>query len=120
MEDFVTYEQAVKLKELGFDWECNHLYSHRSSIDFNDSCYYHDFNTTDSSNDYSAPTLAQAQKWLREVKETEVIVHKINDSIYNYTIYGQLVNLTTKTIFDTYEQALSAGIDKALELLKEE
>lgn len=25
-EDYVSYEQAVKLKELGFDWKCNAYY----------------------------------------------------------------------------------------------
>lgn len=28
MEDYVTYEQAVKLKELGFDWECLYHYKY--------------------------------------------------------------------------------------------
>lgn len=31
MEDFVTYEQAVKLKKLGFDWESNGIYKYHSS-----------------------------------------------------------------------------------------
>ena len=32
IEDFVTYEQAVKLKKVGFNWECNHYYDIRKGI----------------------------------------------------------------------------------------
>ena len=133
MEDYVTYEQAVKLKELGFDWECNHLYSHRSSIDFIDLTYYNDFNTTDSSKDYSAPTLAQVQKWLREKHNIIILVEtyfkNYMDGDYSkvefeYVIVSMNLNAARKSssqddkLFGTYEQALSCGIDKSLELLE--
>ena len=63
MEDYVTFEQATKLKELGFDWKTwiyydeddNELTESISSVDWNGE--------TDS---ISVPTLAQASKWLRE------------------------------------------------------
>lgn len=118
-EDFITYEQAVKLKELGFDWGCDHyyhLYDEQSTLSALPK--FENFNKFDKN--WSAPTLAQAQKWLREVKETEVIVIRIDEDIYSYMIYGELVNVSSKTHFNFYEQALSAGIDRALELLKQE
>lgn len=137
-EDYVTYEQAMKLKDLGFDWKCNYYYEgngnhptlHESTQFYMRSAspyvseFYHNFN--DPTNKHgqpvnpqcSAPTISQAQKWLREVKETEVIVNFINEGIYNYIIYGKYVNINSKTHFN-YEQALSIGINAALELLKE-
>ena len=122
-EDFVTYEQAVKLKELGFDWDTIAFYL--ETVLITKIINWHTTNATDLPI-FSAPTLAQAQKWLRE-KGIEVM------SYYDYT---------TKTwIFEvceigdphfygyhsddfglnkpTYEQALSAGIDQALKFLKE-
>lgn len=136
-EDFVTYEQAIKLKELGFNWLCDKYYATQNYCEGNnpydfvtigagDLIYYPKYR--EDENDgwipdeewcVSAPTLAQAQKWLREVKETEVIVDRIDDVVYSYTIYGQLANFSAKTHFNFYEQALKIGIDRAIELLKE-
>ena len=96
-EEYVTYEQAVKLKELGFDWECNH---------FNPDC--------------SAIRLDQAQRWLREKHNLSVepicnMVRQWNVNVCEIDNFGTAVY--SKMNLDTYELALSAGIDKALELL---
>ena len=136
-EDFVTYEQAKILKKLGFNWECNHYYDHNCKlVEYNmsyESCY-HNWND-DNYKDFrqnSAPTLAQAQKWLRTVKC--IIVHVFIDDDSNEPWSYELVStkrdedddwvyLVTQWNSNFYgkepEQALSAGIDKALELLKE-
>lgn len=121
-EDFVTYEQSVKLKELGFDWECNHWYHPLEPdkiIECQTYCNYNGFERP-----YSAPTLSQVQKWMREGKDIH-IQSKI--CFIKFDWYAQLIKglsyhpkiICATTHFDTYEQALSAGIDKALELLKE-
>lgn len=66
-EDFVTYRQAVKLKELGFDWE-TYAHYHFNKIDGLPDKYpdvtFDNYNCS-SLEMYSAPTLSQAQKWLR-------------------------------------------------------
>lgn len=116
-EDFVSFEQAKKLCNLGFDLKCIACYDEGEfeitseyPTNYNSGRYRYNL--------ISAPTLSQAQKWLREVKETEVIVIRIDEDIYSYIIYGELVNVSSKTHFNFYEQALSAGIDKAFKLLK--
>ena len=125
-EDFVTFDQAVKLKELGFNEGCNHFYpSEQPNAPFTMPNYH----TNDEIyNAFSAPTLAQTQKWLRE-KEIEVgvfaefdgelrtdkwvwLMRKFNTHLYD-TVFPEGIS------YDTYEQALSAGIDNALENLKE-
>lgn len=125
MEDYVTYEQARALKEHGFDWECNHCYDSDKTI--RRRLIFENFNEIDTK--ISAPTLSLAQKWLRE-KEIEVAVFARFDGELRT---GQWVWLVRKfsthlfdTVFsedgdlnyDTYEEALSAGIDRALKLLK--
>ena len=133
-EDFVTFEQALRLKEMGFNWECNHFYesntltpsfelisndggvAYKLSVD--DLTCNFNLDNIDSTWVVSAPTLSQTQKWLRKVKKTEVIVIRLDDDVYSYTIYGEIVNVTTESTFDTYEDALSEGIDGAFELLK--
>lgn len=137
-EDFVTYEQAVKLKELGFNWKCRYFYDERDKLplpftemitsfegDFKDvtsDTMLEDFNKCTGI--YSSPTLAQIQKWLYEKYELwiEVTIKAKNDfTLCIVNNFGSIKFINDKEYTDlrTPEQALSAGIDKALELLKE-
>ena len=78
IEDFVTYEQAVKLKRLGFKEECLYYYDEYDTIFANcddgdvsvDDLYY-SYNSKPSKL-CDAPTLAQAQKWFREKKNLSI------------------------------------------------
>lgn len=126
----VTFEQAKVLKELGFpQGEC--WYSYLENIDGEGFLMDKDSYT------YSAPTLELVAKWLREKKEIW-----INSEYYPLghgycCLYQRYVkepksskvlksNYTTIKddprfgVYPTYEEALSAGIDKAIEILKEE
>lgn len=130
-EEYVTYECAVKLKELEFDWKVGHSYfdvikeSAREEWD-DEECQW---STVYDCNYYPKPRLDQAQKWLRgkgmflmvdpryyqgdAVKDVKwcFIVQPLDD------ISGQYRSECCGRLFDSYESALSAGIDKALELL---
>lgn len=136
-EEYVSYECAVKLKELGFDWECDHSYLH-NAIDKSGNPYlYHvemrNWNNFNSEVEcFSAPRLDQAQKWLRE-KGIHISVNPYmsydvdaDGALYNeYPSWGfELMDVASADFMDdaegkhdSYESALSAGIDKALELL---
>lgn len=138
MEDFVTYEQAVKLKELGFNWTCNHYYD-AEMYDFVEKMFI--MNVDDYLNpdvaDYdnhnahqsriSAPTIAQAQKWFREVHKMEVWVVMEFDALQPKGTWvvevrkfdAEFGDDIDEPGFSTYEQALSEGITVALNLLKE-
>lgn len=136
-EDFVTYEQAKALKELRFDWECLHGYYrfYSDKEPWLNSCGYAKNSIGSDSFSYAAPTLSLAQKWLREVKDIIIGIDFDNwNDKYECHVYkrmgykganirdtygSQLVTNEYHEDFDTYEQALSAGVDKALELLKE-
>lgn len=130
MEDFVTYEQAIKLKELGFKYPCNHYYSLDGGLlheeTENDQTNYIYCNTKYL---ISAPTLAQAQKWLRETKTIEVgstyeiVVNSgwffyIKDLVSSWEDFYDIEKLNDGDYYPTYELALSAGIDKVLATLK--
>lgn len=139
-EDYVSYPIALALKKAGFDEPCyfyytrkdapdDHVYSTTSEeapIDYNRSVYA----------GCSMPTLAQAQKWLRE----EWGIH-INVCIYSdystdadgkvcdrwffwgfdlYAVSGGDVMEEDDGEYDSYEQTLSAGIAAALELIDNE
>ena len=151
-EDYVSYELALKLKACGFDEPCHYHYdSDRGShiIEPNytandgDDCQYitaDDLLEDNNGWQYcSAPTLAHAQKWLREKKGIVVIAEPDWDS-EDYCMADYLTgewyfsvwkdgdrvhcnfdpNAEEERIwmFEKYEQALSAGIAAALELIK--
>lgn len=137
-EDFVTYEQALSLKKLGFDLEVNHYYddykeliesfaicSHGGSFD-STATAYDDFNHGYCDEIYcSAPTLAQAQKWLRK----KGLIICINPRFYmnrkplmgyDYCLYKTgRTYIDSTTVYDSYEEALSSGISECLKLLKQ-
>ena len=151
-EHYVSYEQSVALKRLGFDWKCDHYYEFNNNSlkesttyspspqTFRVSEFWHNFNKYEYDRhgqpfnpEYSAPRLDQAAAWIREVKGIHIAVApycKENNSDTNIcnaedcfwsmelssVPFGYWLNVS-KGEFDTYELALSAGIDKALELL---
>ena len=127
-EEDVTYEQADKLKDLGFDWECDHSYLHKTIDKSGNPYLYHvemrNWNNFNSEvGCFSAPRLDQAQKWLREVKELHVLPRLENVNKPDYVCIVTLMRKESIRItnngsyFPNYESALSAGIDAALELL---
>lgn len=132
-EDYVSYPMALALKKAGFDWKCDHCYAKTSDSE-------HEFIGMTTSRDYNKPRagepsflspicsavpLWQAQKWLREVKRIEV--NASWESIKRYWFFytnlmdvPDIVNLEdiSDSVYSTYEQALSAGIAAALELIE--
>lgn len=127
-EDFVTYEQAKALKKLGFDWDTIAFYL--DTVLITKTINWH---TTVNATDLpiiSAPTLAQAQKWLRD-KDINIEVYCFKLALplppklgWDFCIVDnedkEMVKKDYTTNYDTYEKALSAGIDKALEILKQQ
>lgn len=119
-DDFVTYEQAVKLKELGFDWKCKNYYSYEDKALKEIACINH--NREKFLRICSAPTIAQAAKWLRDVKGIKVYALYEYFAEKWYYHCGLNVNRTkcSDASYATYESALSAGIDTALKMLTNE
>ncbi len=133
-DDFVSYEQAVKLKECGFDESCI-TYLNPKSYGKRVVIAGKEITMKECvSPEVVCPSLSQAAKWLREVKGVIVVCtpeadeYDFNDCIREY-LTGEWTctlwrgkeehwNPTGKT-YSTYESALSAGIDAALELIKE-
>lgn len=146
--DYCSYELSKLLKAAGFDEPCDHFYEHRldpSKARISASGVYGEWGTIDAFkhnfneiNDNrhkqslipycSAPTLWQAQKWLREKKgiAINVIAHDggkySHEHVYlpNYdesTTQWGIWHINHTPLFDTYEEALSAGIAEILRLL---
>lgn len=132
-EDFVTYEQALELKKLGFREKCLYQYNSNSGklestcikaddpgqevwiTDFED-CY----NNYPNSPIIDAPTIYQVYKWLRK-KDYWVELMCFSGNEWDYLITrisdgeGCWEN---QTQYKSYEEALSAGITECLKLLE--
>ena len=131
-EDYVSYPIALALKKAGFDWKCDHYYC---AFDNETDVRFWSIHPAQSQNGLctpqdkvvaDAPTLAQAQKWLREraieVDVNPMFSHGGRDG-YDWDVYydftGYPVIRGVLPFAETYESALSAGIAAALELIGE-
>jgi hypothetical protein len=126
-EQYVTLETAISLKEAGFNWHvksCWDLSVEGDKFLNYDAIYPVDFRN-DADDIFYAPTLAVAQKWLREVKLMDAYVTPANGlyfftirKYYDATLY-HFTELSEYEPYRTYEDALDAAINKGLKLLSE-
>jgi hypothetical protein len=125
-KEFVPYEQALALKELGFDepcfgyyhicntdelkeiYECDYFF-HEKSGNFNSNCLL-----------LKAPLYQQAFRWFREKYGLWQIVMQNTDEDWTYdimTIIG-MIDYKIFDVFDTYEEAELACLKKLIEIAK--
>jgi len=117
-KEFVTYEQALALKELGFDRTCLASYA--------DKIFYLATHRNNLSNKtfIAAPLKQQVFRWFREKYK---LVHEIQFGDgkiwirYGYNSYVRALELDTNNneFFHTYEEAENACIDKLIEVAKQ-
>ena len=121
-KEFVPYEQALALKELGFEYvstifaydEAGELYT-RSGIP-------HDFNIRGL---LSAPTFSQAFRWFREKYDLVCIITFDDDvkgkwfgNLYgHYETHGKY-DFGYTELFKTYEEAELECLKKLIEIVK--
>ena len=107
-EEFVTLETAKLLKEKGFNEYCKDI------IKEDDNRIMQSVFRTNKNLPklcYSRPTQSVAQKWLRETKNLHIEIS------YMYENYW--IGLSDRPIirYNTYEEALEAGLQEALKLI---
>ena len=138
-KQFATYKQSLALKELGFDEPCFAAYSgdeDNSSL----FIYWNDlvnmselFISQDNCEkfDYEClvPTFSQAFRWFRKEHN---LYHEIRTFAWDYDkkelgfsirtylnpIYIETERLIHSEVYETYEEAESACIDKLIEIVK--
>ena len=122
--EFVTYTQALALKELGFDEPCMFVHDtwgntknwtedgegeHRNS-DKNASIYY------------SAPLKQQVFRWFRDKHRLSQNTCDWFDDfefiIFEWTLSEDRLVHTFDNRYNTYEEAESACLDKLIEIVK--
>ena len=110
-ENFVSYEIALALKQLGFDEECLGIY-------YGDGILSYDYDPEMYSSSLPAPLYQQAFKFFREKYNLHYIIYKnINMDGYDFC---EITNdgITNINNFKTYEEAQIQCLIKLIEVCK--
>ena len=116
-KEFVPYELAVELKELGFDEPCLDKYDPRfeklsSNMETWSNEYYPENLMT------PAPLYQQAFRWFREkYSHLDFGVSKIHNGTNNYHYH---INLTWEFFEGTYEEAELACLTKLISIVEQQ
>lgn len=108
-EEFVTSDIAFKLKEKGFEWDKITTYNPITKV----------------RNNHLEPTISQALKWLREEKKIHIDIGIWDCKYIPFIVYidvldenivhtNKTVDVDDHKLFDTYEQAVIAGVEFVL------
>jgi len=134
---FVTYEQALALKQIGFDEPCLAYYSCSFFMDTEDSPTFKMWEILSTlkenknsfifflKNDCTAPIKQQVFKWGREKHNLhhKIMSHGDWDNLqYQYIISGTNIPESCHMYFfvdaNSYEQAESACIDEIIKIIQ--
>jgi hypothetical protein len=124
-KEFIPYEQALVLKELGFDKEiCFGRWTTRPDCSgFLDTTKHSIYQGRDDLNRQClAPLYQQAFRWFREKYGYDVAIKKCTPSEYKFEIEQLFVEGNNYYFidfsFDTYEKAEVACLRKLIEIVK--
>lgn len=115
-KEFIPYEQALALKELGFDECCVAIFDMSNKLSVDDGFYkqenYHKHTVL-------APTFSQAFKWFREKYGLNSHIHQEDRNNYSYSCgKGYSDEIGGYQDFKTYEEAELECLKKLIEIVK--
>ena len=123
-KEFVPYQEALALKELGFDEPCFAWYNDNGNymlgideVRFDTKNTYH-FNNTDS---VSAPLYQQAFRWFREKYKLKyciipLVCEQGYSDLYESRIHQEKHSISRIGSYKTYEEAELACLRKLIEI----
>ena len=122
MEDFVTFGLARKLKEKGYPQRDLGNYDMTSACYFKDGRFYKEGCIALVEDCFTAPTISQVLKWLREEKEIHVTTGVTPKSAWRYVIMfcderGLKEPTITEKNHSDYSSAIIAGIEYVIDNL---
>ena len=111
--DFVPYELALELKQLGFDEPCLGYYIANTLFISNDIVY----NSTDIPV-IKAPLYSQAFRWFRDKYDLYCYVEPYKDNQFDYVVVSDLFGQEDcdGELLNTYEEAELACLKKLIEI----
>ena len=122
-KEFIPYEEAFALKELGFDEPCFGRFSNEGNLVIAHTEKYIISDGVDRSEFFTqAPTFPQAFRWFREKHSLHSNVKCINTTYNNhfrFEIESNSETLYCRNLFDTHEEAELACLRKLIEIVKQ-
>jgi len=122
-KEFIPYEQALELKELGFDEPCfgyyNTTWSKQNELLFPQYAGELE-NWNEMTHLCSAPLYQQAFRWFREKYNIISSTRTHFNEEFFYEIYVDAMNEITSGYYNTYEEAELACLKKLIELAKQQ
>jgi len=119
-KEFIPYEQALALKELGFDEPCLGWY-HKDEltldIEANETIEFHK-SLGRFKGCFLAPLYQQVFRWFRE-KEFLIDVTSLNSNEYEFYIQWSFAYSHLSDIYKTYEEAELECLKKLIEIVKQ-
>ena len=134
-KDYCDYDTCVALKELGYKVPTSAYYiTNDTTLYFVSNpfrggyaidCFYSHNSLREgvvTSNYIDAPTMWEAQKWLREEKKIHITIFVFKDIYYwDISMVGSYASCKeTHKDYSSYEEALLEAIKEAIKMLKEE
>jgi hypothetical protein len=122
-EEYVSFDTAKLLKEAGFRELTKTHYSSRGQVW--ETALPEDYNDDFNCNTCNRPTQALAARWLREVHSIMVVPFFDDDMVQWYYVIDGVTKesgiecVQSASDYDSYEEALEAGLKRALEMIKE-
>jgi hypothetical protein len=113
-KEFIPYEQALELKELGFDEPCFAVYIDKTLIMEDDWLYSTNQDTFIESSNFTAPLYQQAFRWFRE----KYGLHHVVEYDPIDKVYSSLVRYDYLEDLPTYEEAELACLKNLIEIVK--
>jgi hypothetical protein len=116
-KEFIPYEQALALKDLGFDEECLAGYD----IDTNELFIGYEYNQQTFNDDFyiKAPLYQQAFRWFSENYKLRGLI-EIGTQEYSFLIFDEKTDsrCITSSMNGTYQEAELACLKKLIEIVK--
>lgn len=127
-ESYVSFDTARMLKKAGFDVPCKTYYEiEDGEVVRKDGVSKHDYNGMEDTV-CSRPTQALAARWLRDKHKLHVSVSIVGlfDGLRDLIYWAfSVMNVNTALFeyidgnrYDSYEEALEAGLQKTIKLIK--
>lgn len=118
-KEFVPYELAIKLKDIGFDEGCLGFYTNNKKLHVEYTESIPGWKNSDLHNAVVAPTFSQTFRWFRKVYQLVGTPNWYSGGFYCYTIKNINIENSAKlfTEFKTYEEAELACLEKLIEIV---
>jgi predicted GNAT superfamily acetyltransferase len=111
-KEFIPYEQALALKELGFDEPCFGYYKYEELLIQGQS------KNSDHGFSISAPLYQQAFRWFREKYQIDSWIYPNLNGLYSVSNVRRGVGLGKVSEYQTYEEAELECLKQLIEIVK--